>query len=69
MIFGYEETSNNKDLRALDQEDYMTSDSECLPCQQGQNCDNKKEDDLYKIYSQFKELSINVINNDKIIEK
>ncbi|KAG5570709.1 hypothetical protein H5410_060475 [Solanum commersonii] len=64
----YEESSSNEDLRALDKEDCMTSDSECLPCQQGQSCDNKKEDDLYKIYSQFKELSINVIGNDKIIE-
>ncbi|KAG5580069.1 hypothetical protein H5410_050696 [Solanum commersonii] len=33
------------------------------------NCENEgEEDDIYKIYSQFKELSINVINNDKGIE-
>jgi len=33
-------------------------------------CDKEGEevDDLYKIYSQFKEMIINVIDNDKIIE-
>ncbi|KAG5628557.1 hypothetical protein H5410_000274 [Solanum commersonii] len=31
-------------------------------------CEKDEEDDLYKIYDQFKELSLNVIDNDKIIE-
>uniref|UniRef100_M1DS21 Uncharacterized protein n=1 Tax=Solanum tuberosum TaxID=4113 RepID=M1DS21_SOLTU len=47
----------------------MSSDDDCLPCQQGLNCKNEgEEDDLYKIYSKLKELSINVIDNDKVIE-
>ncbi|KAG5591036.1 hypothetical protein H5410_041550 [Solanum commersonii] len=65
----HEESSTREDLQALHQEDYMSSDDDCLHCQQGLTCDNKEEeDDLYKIYSQFKELSINVINIDKVIE-
>ncbi|KAG5573015.1 hypothetical protein H5410_062781 [Solanum commersonii] len=31
-------------------------------------CEKDEEDDLYKIYEQFKELSLNVIDNDKVIE-
>ncbi|KAG5632683.1 hypothetical protein H5410_004400 [Solanum commersonii] len=31
-------------------------------------CEKDEEDDLYKIYDQFKELCLNVIDNDKIIE-
>ncbi|KAG5589785.1 hypothetical protein H5410_040299 [Solanum commersonii] len=48
----------------------MSSDEDCLPCQQGLECDKEaeEEDDLYKIYSQFKELSLNVIDNNKVIE-
>ncbi|KAG5632037.1 hypothetical protein H5410_003754 [Solanum commersonii] len=57
-----------KDLKALQQEDYLTSEDECSPCQQGIACKKDEEDDLYKIYEQFKELSLNVINNDKVIE-
>ncbi|KAG5590474.1 hypothetical protein H5410_040988 [Solanum commersonii] len=65
----HEESSTSEDLKALHQEDYMSSDDDCLPCQQGLSCEMKgDEDDLYKIYSQFKELSINVIDNDKVIE-
>ncbi|KAG5591788.1 hypothetical protein H5410_042302 [Solanum commersonii] len=47
-----------------------SSEEDCLPCQQGLECDKEgeEEDDIYKIYSQFKEWSINVIDNDKIIE-
>ncbi|KAH0765000.1 hypothetical protein KY285_000871 [Solanum tuberosum] len=65
-----EESSTSEDLKALHQEDYMSSEDDCLPCQQGLECDKEgeEEDDLYKIYSQFKEMSINVIDNDKIIE-
>ncbi|KAG5571045.1 hypothetical protein H5410_060811 [Solanum commersonii] len=63
-----EESSTSEDLKALHQEDCMSSD-DCLPCQQGINCGNEGEEyDLYTIYSQFKELSINVIDNDKVIE-
>ncbi|KAG5579690.1 hypothetical protein H5410_050317 [Solanum commersonii] len=47
----------------------MTSEDECSPCQQGMACEkNDDEDDLYKIYDQFKELSLNVIDNDKVLE-
>ncbi|KAH0672465.1 hypothetical protein KY290_024700 [Solanum tuberosum] len=65
-----EESSTSEDLKALHQEDYMSSEEDCLPCQQGLECDKEgeEEDDLYKIYSQIKEMSINVIDNDKIIE-
>uniref|UniRef100_M1D889 Uncharacterized protein n=1 Tax=Solanum tuberosum TaxID=4113 RepID=M1D889_SOLTU len=61
----HEESSTREDLKALHQEDYMSSDDDCLPYQQGLECEkNEEEADLYKIYSQFKELSINVIDND-----
>ncbi|KAH0773880.1 hypothetical protein KY290_011017 [Solanum tuberosum] len=64
-----EESSTSEDLKALQQEKYISSEDESLPCKQGLECDKEgEEDDLYKIYSQFKELSINVIDNDKAIE-
>ncbi|KAG5630647.1 hypothetical protein H5410_002364 [Solanum commersonii] len=64
-----EESSTSEDLKALHQEDYITSEDECSPCQQGLQCEkDEEEDDLYKIYSQFKELSLNVIDNDKVLE-
>ncbi|KAG5590986.1 hypothetical protein H5410_041500 [Solanum commersonii] len=63
-----EESSRSEDLKALQQKDYLTSENECSPFQQGMVCEKDKEDDLYKIYHQFKELSLNVIDNDKIIE-
>ncbi|KAH0729867.1 hypothetical protein KY290_000959 [Solanum tuberosum] len=48
-----EESSTSEDLKALHQEDYMSSEDDCLPCQQGLECDKEgeEEDDLYKIYS------------------
>ena len=46
----------------------MTSEDECSPCQQGMACEKEDEDDLYKIYEQFKEMSLNVIDNDKVLE-
>ncbi|KAG5576987.1 hypothetical protein H5410_057121 [Solanum commersonii] len=62
-------SSTSEDLKALQEEDYMTSEDECSPCQQGMAYEkDDDEDDLYKIYSQFKELSINVIDNDKVLE-
>ncbi|KAG5580073.1 hypothetical protein H5410_050700 [Solanum commersonii] len=65
----HEESSTSEDLKSLHQEDYMSSDDNCLLCQQGLSCENEgEEDDLCKIYSLFKELSINVIDNDKVIE-
>ncbi|KAG5614696.1 hypothetical protein H5410_014520 [Solanum commersonii] len=64
-----ESSSTSEDLKALQQEDYMTSEDECSPRQQGLACEkDDDEDDLYKIYEQFKELSLNVIDNDKVIE-
>ncbi|KAH0635736.1 hypothetical protein KY289_035651 [Solanum tuberosum] len=64
-----EDSSTSEDLKALQQEDYITSEDECSPCQQGLQCEKDEEgDDLYKIYSQFKELSLNVIDNDKVLE-
>ncbi|KAG5581150.1 hypothetical protein H5410_051777 [Solanum commersonii] len=66
----WEESSTSEDLKALQQENYLTSEDECSPCQQGMACekDDNEEDDLYKIYDQFREMSLNVIDNDKIIE-
>ncbi|KAG5619581.1 hypothetical protein H5410_004799, partial [Solanum commersonii] len=65
----HKESSTSEDLKALQQEDYMTFEDECSPCQQGLACEKKgEEDDLYKIYSQFKEMSLNVIDNDKVLE-
>ncbi|KAG5574882.1 hypothetical protein H5410_055016 [Solanum commersonii] len=62
-------SSTSEDLKALQQEDYMTSEDECSPCQQRLACEkDDEEDDLYKIYEQFKEMSLNVIDNDKVIE-
>ncbi|KAG5585430.1 hypothetical protein H5410_045864 [Solanum commersonii] len=63
-----EESSTSEDLKALQQENYLSSEDECSPCQQGMVCEKDEEDDLYKIYEQFKELSLNVFDNDKIIE-
>ncbi|KAG5572754.1 hypothetical protein H5410_062520 [Solanum commersonii] len=34
-----EESSTSEDLKALHQEDYMSSEEDCLPCQQGLECD------------------------------
>ncbi|KAG5616239.1 hypothetical protein H5410_016063 [Solanum commersonii] len=62
------ESSTSEDLKALQQENYLTSEYECSPCQQGMACEKDEEDDLYKIYDQFKELSLHVIDNDKVIE-
>jgi len=62
-------SSTSEDLKALQQENFMTSEDECSPCQQGMACEkDDDEDDLYKIYDQFKELSLNVINNDQVLE-
>ncbi|KAG5590997.1 hypothetical protein H5410_041511 [Solanum commersonii] len=48
----HEESSTSDDLKALYQEEYISSNDDCLPCQQGLNCENEgEEDDLYKIYS------------------
>uniref|UniRef100_M1DSA0 Uncharacterized protein n=1 Tax=Solanum tuberosum TaxID=4113 RepID=M1DSA0_SOLTU len=63
-----EESSTSEDLKALQQEDYMTSEDQCSPCQQGLQCEKEEEDDLYEIYSQFMELRINVINNDDVLD-
>ncbi|KAG5587048.1 hypothetical protein H5410_047482 [Solanum commersonii] len=64
-----EYSSTSEDLKALQQEEYLTSEDECSPCQQGMACEKDDDgDDLYKIYEQFKELSLNVIDNDKVIE-
>ncbi|KAG5568005.1 hypothetical protein H5410_064980, partial [Solanum commersonii] len=63
-----EYSSTSEDLKALQQEEYLTSDDECSPCQQGMACEKDDGDDLYKIYEQFKEMSLNVIDNDKVIE-
>ncbi|KAG5571693.1 hypothetical protein H5410_061459 [Solanum commersonii] len=47
----------------------MTSKDECSLCQQGMACEkDDDEDNLYKIYDQFKELSLNVIDNDQVLE-
>ncbi|KAG5630259.1 hypothetical protein H5410_001976 [Solanum commersonii] len=56
-------------VRSPQQVDYITSEDERSSCQQGLQCEkDEEEDDLYKIYSQFKELSLNVIDNDKVLE-
>lgn len=64
-----EDSSTNEDLRVLQNEDYRTSKDEYLPCQTGQTCENKGEDDVfYNIYSQFQDLEVNVLEKDKLIE-
>ncbi|KAG5631797.1 hypothetical protein H5410_003514 [Solanum commersonii] len=64
-----EYSSTSEDLKALQQEEYLTSEDECSPCQQGMACEKDDDgDDLYKIYEQFKELRLNFIDNDKVIE-
>ncbi|KAG5619538.1 hypothetical protein H5410_004756 [Solanum commersonii] len=57
----HEESSTSEDLKALQQEDYMTSEDECALC-------HVKRKKKKKIYSQFKEMSLNVIDNDKILD-
>ncbi|KAG5611429.1 hypothetical protein H5410_022710, partial [Solanum commersonii] len=66
--YSSEESSRSEDLKALQQEEFLTSEDECSSCQQGMACEKDEGDDLYKIYEQFKELSLNVIDNDKVIE-
>ncbi|KAG5570656.1 hypothetical protein H5410_060422 [Solanum commersonii] len=62
-------SSTSEDLKALQKENFMTSEDECSPCQQGLACEkDDDEDDFYKIYDQFKELSLNVIDNDQVLE-
>ncbi|KAG5615335.1 hypothetical protein H5410_015159 [Solanum commersonii] len=64
-----EGSSTSEDLKDLQQEDYITSEDECSPCQQGMACEKEDdEDDLFKIYAQFKKLSLNVIDNDKVLD-
>ncbi|KAG5572449.1 hypothetical protein H5410_062215 [Solanum commersonii] len=64
-----EGSSASEDFKALQQEDFATSEDECSPCQQGMTCEREEdEDNLYKIYDQFKELSLIVIDNDKVLE-
>ena len=64
-----EESYTSEDLKALHEEDYMSSpDEECTSCQIGQPCDNKEQDEFYQLYSQFKDLNVNVISNDNWVE-
>ncbi|PHT45086.1 hypothetical protein CQW23_14244 [Capsicum baccatum] len=42
-----EELSADEGLRDLQNEDYMSSEDECLPYYIGQPCDNKDEDDFF----------------------
>ncbi|KAH0773879.1 hypothetical protein KY290_011016 [Solanum tuberosum] len=64
-----EESSTSEDLKVLHEEDCMSSfEEECMSCQFGQPCDNKDKDRFYQLYSQFKDLNINVISNDNWVE-
>ncbi|XP_047258260.1 uncharacterized protein LOC124890468, partial [Capsicum annuum] len=59
--------SIDEDLGVLHQEDYMPSEDECIPCQEGQTCENKEENDLlYNIIAQFQDIEINVLEDDKL---
>ncbi|XP_016540944.2 uncharacterized protein LOC107841583 [Capsicum annuum] len=62
-----ENDSTNEDLRVLHKEDYMPSDDECIPCKEGQPCTKKEEEDiLYNIISQFQDIEINVLKDNKL---
>ncbi|KAH0730057.1 hypothetical protein KY289_001245 [Solanum tuberosum] len=59
-----EKSSTSEDLKVLHEEDYMSSsEEECTSCQISKSCDNKDKDKSYQLYSQFKDLYINVINS------
>ncbi|TMW95390.1 hypothetical protein EJD97_008961, partial [Solanum chilense] len=63
-----EESSTSEDLKLLHEEDYISStEEECMFFQIGQPCD-KDKDEFYQLYSQFKDLDINVISNENWIE-
>ncbi|TMW97705.1 hypothetical protein EJD97_005117, partial [Solanum chilense] len=66
-----EESHTSENLRVLHNEDYIpSSEEEWLPCQIGQPCEDKEQDtdEFYKLYSQFKDLNINVISSDDWVE-
>ncbi|TMW80500.1 hypothetical protein EJD97_019099, partial [Solanum chilense] len=67
---GEEESHTSEDLRVLHDENYISSpDGECMPCQLGETCEDKQNtDEFYKLYSQFKDLNLNVIGSDDWIE-
>ncbi|TMW80553.1 hypothetical protein EJD97_018433, partial [Solanum chilense] len=67
---GGEESHTSEDLRVLHDESYISSsDGECMPCQIGETCEDKQNtDEFYKLYSQFKDLNLNVISSDDWIE-
>uniref|UniRef100_A0A3Q7GK02 CCHC-type domain-containing protein n=1 Tax=Solanum lycopersicum TaxID=4081 RepID=A0A3Q7GK02_SOLLC len=67
---GGEESYTSEDLRVLHDESYISSsDRECTPCKKGETCeDEQNTDEFYKLYSQFKDLNINVISSDDWIE-
>ena len=45
----------------------MPSNDECIPCQEGQPCENKEDDDVfYNIISQFQDVETNVLKDDKL---
>lgn len=46
----------------------MSCEDEYMPCQLGQLCDNKGEDEFYNIYFQFKNVNINFLDNDNLVE-
>ncbi|KAG5568027.1 hypothetical protein H5410_064955 [Solanum commersonii] len=45
-----------------------SSEEEYTYCHIGQPCDNKDKNEFYQLYSQFKDLNINVISNDNWVE-
>ncbi|KAG5576769.1 hypothetical protein H5410_056903 [Solanum commersonii] len=64
-----EESFTSEDLKVLHDEDYISSsEEECTSCQIGQPYDNKDKDKFYQLYSQFKDLNINVKSNDNWVE-
>uniref|UniRef100_A0A3Q7IDZ6 Uncharacterized protein n=1 Tax=Solanum lycopersicum TaxID=4081 RepID=A0A3Q7IDZ6_SOLLC len=67
---GGEESHTSEDLTVLHDESYISSsDGECMPCQIGESCEDKQNtDEFYKLYSQFKDLNLNVISSDDWIE-
>uniref|UniRef100_A0A3Q7GPH6 Uncharacterized protein n=1 Tax=Solanum lycopersicum TaxID=4081 RepID=A0A3Q7GPH6_SOLLC len=62
------ESSTSEDLKALNEENYMSSsEEECRSCPNGQPYD-KDRDEFCQLYSKFKDLNINVKSNDNWVE-
>ncbi|KAK4357484.1 hypothetical protein RND71_023094 [Anisodus tanguticus] len=67
-----QDSSSDEDIRVLNNKKYISSytKEECMPCQLEQpfSSNNKEEDEFYNIFSQFKDMNVNVLNGNNLME-